>query len=73
MPTDNHQKLIKKKLRLLLRVFQDQQEKMRKTSMLTPYIISQLILQDRGGNLMIQQKEFSVIMQLIMLLHMIQK
>jgi hypothetical protein len=72
MPTDNHQKLINKKLRLLSRVFQDQQEKMRKTSMPTPYIISQQILQDHGGNLMIQQKEFSVIMQLIMRLHMIQ-
>lgn len=70
MPTDNHLVNTKQKLKLLSRVFQDQQEKMKKISMHALYITSQLMLKDHGGNLMTQLKEFTVIMQLILILHM---
>jgi hypothetical protein len=72
MPTDNHLVNTNQKLRLLSRVFQDQQEKMRKTSIYALYTTSQLMLKDHGGNLMTQLKEFTVITQLILIPHMIQ-
>jgi hypothetical protein len=72
MPTDNHLVNTKQKLRLLSKVLQDQQEKMRKTLINALYITSQLMLKDHGGNLMTQLKEFTVITQLILIPHMIQ-